>query len=241
MFRAFITQLDKQALRAIGVTIAMFALVVSMILFGRAYLGIDETTLQSWFGALSGSYWALPATIVLFVLAAFVGVPQWGLIAAAVIAFGPAQGAVYSWIATMVSASVDFSIGRAIGAERVRKFGGNLVNRMIALVRRNGFVTSFTVRLVPTGPFVLVNMAAGVSRMTVRAFLGGTALGIIPKIAAVAFLGQSFFAAIKGTGPVSVLGSLALLGIIIGVMLYARRRLKSREDLSSIRSESTDL
>ena len=228
----FITQLDKQALRAIGVTALMFGLAVAMILLGRKYFGLDEGTLQNLFGSVSDSPWALPVCIAIFTFAAFIGVPQWALIAGAVVAFGPLYGFVYSWISAMVSATVDFMIGRAIGAERVRKFGGALVNRMIAMVQRNGFVTSFMVRLVPTGPFLLVNMAAGVSRMTLPAFLGGTALGIIPKIAAVAFLGQSLIGALEGRPVVFGLGLAAFLTVITGGMLFARRRLKSKENLS---------
>ncbi len=230
--KGFITQLDKQAVRAIGVTAAMFALAVMVILLGRKYLGIDESALQNLFGAIADSPWALPVTIIVFTLAAFIGVPQWALIAGAVVAFGPLYGFAYSWIAAMISATVDFMIGRAVGADRVRRFGGELVNRMISLVQRNGFVTSFTVRLVPTGPFLLVNMAAGVSGMTLPAFLGGTALGIIPKIAAVAFLGQSLLGALQGRPVAFGLGMIAFFAVILLGMLFARRRLKNREKTS---------
>lgn len=228
---AFLNQLDKQALRAISVTVAMFALVVVMLILGKTVLGLDEEAIKTLFAAVADSAWGLPVTILIFVIAAFIGVPQWALIGASVVAFGPMTGFVYSWIATMVSAFIDFTLGRAIGAERVRRFGGPLVNRMIALVQRNGFVTSFTVRLVPTGPFVIVNMAAGVSRMTYPAFLGGTALGIIPKIAAVAFLGQSLVGALQGRPVVFGLGLAGFLTLILGVMLFARRRLAARESL----------
>lgn len=229
--KAFLNQLDKQALRAIGVTVAMFALVVVMLILGKTVLGLDEDAIKSLFGAVADSPWGLPVTILIFVIAAFIGVPQWALIGASVVAFGPMTGFVYSWIATLVSALLDFKLGRAIGAERVRRFGGPLVNRMIGLVQRNGFVTSFTVRLVPTGPFVIVNMAAGVSRMTYPAFLGGTALGIIPKIAAVAFLGQSLVGALQGRPVVFGLGLAGFLVLILGVMLFARKRLAARETL----------
>ncbi|MEE9348209.1 MAG: TVP38/TMEM64 family protein, partial [Robiginitomaculum sp.] len=77
--------------------------------------------------------------------------------------------------------------------------------------------------------FILVNMAAGVSRMTLPAFLGGTALGVIPKIAAVAVLGQSLVGALQGR-PIFVLAMAVFLALIIGVMLFARRRLKAREE-----------
>ena len=225
----FIVQLDKKQARAIGVTVAMFAMVIAMIILGRHYLGLDENQVQDWLSGFSDTVWALPITILVFCLAAFIGAPQWLLIGAAVFAFGPLTGFIYSWISTLISASLNFWIGRIIGADRVESIGGSLIRRIITLVRKNGFVTSFMVRLVPTGPFVLVNMAAGVSKMTFAAFLAGTALGIIPKIAAVAFLGETLMGAIKGNGWV-VAGGLA--GFIVSfsvVMIFARSRLKARE------------
>lgn len=229
-FREFITQLDKRALRAGGVTALMFALAAALLIFGNRYIALPDTALQDMLGSVSGSHWALPACIAAFTLAAFIGVPQWALIAGAVVAFGPLTGFVYSWISVMISATVDFMIGRTIGADRVQRFGGALVNRVTGLVQKNGFATSFMVRLVPTGPFVLVNMAAGVSRMTLPAFLGGTALGIIPKIAAVAFLGQSLYSAMQGRPAVFGLSFTAFLAVSVGGMLFARRRLKIKDN-----------
>jgi uncharacterized membrane protein YdjX (TVP38/TMEM64 family) len=226
-FRNFITQLDKKAVRAIGIMLLMFLLVFTMIGYGRAYLGISESDINTWLQTVRGTVWALPLTILIFTLAAFVGVPQWMLIAGAVIAFGPAYGAGYSWVSTMLSASLNFWIGHWVGAERLKKYGGDLVNRMAGLVRKNGFVTSFTVRLVPTGPFVLVNMAAGVSRMTFLAFLMGTGLGIIPKILAVAFLGKGIFDAFAQQGYVFIAISFAIALALLIIMLIARKRLSS--------------
>lgn len=226
--RNFITQLDKQALRAIGVMLLMFFLVFTMIGYGRGYIGITEGELNGWFEAVRGTVWALPLTIVTFCVAAFIGVPQWMLIAGCVVAFGPAYGAAYSWVATIISASLDFYIGRWVGAERLEKYGGELINRIVGLVRKNGFFTSFTVRLVPTGPFVLVNMAAGVSRMTFPAFIGGTGLGIVPKILAVAFLGKGIFDAFADQGDVFVFASIGIAVILVLVMLVARKKLSRR-------------
>lgn len=234
----FIVQLDKKQARAIGVTLFMFALVVAMILMGRYFLDVDESQLKAWLASFADSVWALPITIVLFCAAAFFGVPQWLLIGAAVFAFGPLSGFLYSWVSTMLSASLNFWLGRVIGAERLESIGGSLVGRIIRLVRKNGFVTSFTVRLVPTGPFVLVNMAAGVSKMTFPAFLAGTGLGILPKIAAVAFLGQSLMGALRGNGWVFVAGLAGFILSILAVMIFARTRLKAREEGASLLEDS---
>ncbi|WP_409431849.1 TVP38/TMEM64 family protein [Litorimonas sp. RW-G-Af-16] len=228
---AFITQMDKKARRALGVTLLMFALVIGMIVLGKDVLSVNESEVNRLFEALRDSGWGLPATILVFCLAAFIGVPQWVLIAGVVLAFGPLMGSAYAWVATMLSASLDFWLGRWVGAERLRQYGGDLINRIIAIVQKNGFVTSFAVRFVPTGPFVLVNMAAGVSRMTFPAFAAGTGLGIIPKIAIVGLVAQGIVSGEQGKSVFQVFIGLAIV-IIIGMFL-ARRTLQKRLNLDA--------
>ncbi len=221
---AFFTEMDKQALRALAVLLGMFGVVIALIVIGRASFDLPENEFHRFFSHIKESGYALPLTILTFICAAFIGMPQWALIAGVVVAFGPLSGGIYAWIATMTSASIDFWLGRWMGAERLRRYGGELVNRIVRIVRKNGFVTSFAVRFVPTGPFVLVNMAAGVSRMTFPPFFLGTALGIIPKIAIVALVGQGVVSGSEGKLVMAVFIGLALL--LIGLMFLARKRLQ---------------
>jgi len=230
-FWAFFTQMDKQALRALAALLGMFGVVIAIIVIGGEMLSLNESEFNRFFEHLRNSGYGLQLTILTFVLAAFLGAPQWALIAGVVLAFGPMTGGVYAWIATMVSASLDFWLGRWMGAERLQRYGGELVNRIVRIVRKNGFVTSFAVRFVPTGPFVLVNMAAGVSRMTFAAFFSGTALGIIPKIAIVALVGQGLISGAEGKVVMTVFIGLALL--LIGVMFLARKRLQPQVALEA--------
>ena len=223
-FWAFFTQMDKQAVRALAVLGVMFAVVILLIIFGRDMLALPESEFHRFFEHIRQSGLGLPLTILTFTAAAFLGVPQWALIAGVIVAFGPMTGSAYAWTATMVSASVDFWLGRWVGAERLRAYGGDLVNRIISVVRKNGFATSFAVRFVPTGPFVLVNMAAGVSHMKFPSFFAGTALGIIPKIAVVGLVGQGMISGAEGK--TVMLGFVALAVLLVGLMILARKRLQ---------------
>src|SRR4029450_7980402 len=135
-----------------------------------------------------------------FAILAFVGVPQFVLIAAAVVAFGPITGFAYSWIGTMVSSLVGFYLGRVAGARVLEQFSGPGVNRFVRLIGRNGFFASLIVRLVPSAPFIVVNMAAGVTPMRVADFTLGTAIGIVPKIVLTAFSGAAVLQALHGRG-----------------------------------------
>ena len=223
-FQQFFTQMDRQAFRAVCVLLCMFTLVAAVLFVAKANFQLSQDGLMQALASFGDSPFSLPITILVFTGAAFIGAPQWLLIAATVLAFGPQMGGLYAWTATMVSASFDFWLARFIGASRIESLSGKFLERIISLVRRNGFLTSFAVRLVPTGPFVLVNMAAGVSGLGFLPFLLGTALGIIPKILVVVLLGQGALTAAQGEQfmLLAVLGAAA----IILIMLLARKLLQ---------------
>ena len=160
-----------------------------------------------------------------FCISAFIGVPQFALIAGAVAAFGPWTGAIYSWLATMVSGGLTFWLGRFAGEETFRRYAGNSAQRLSGFVGRNAFAASAIVRNVPTGPFIVVNMGFGVIGASFFAFWGGMALGIVPKIAVVTFLGESLGQAISGNPMIAVLAALAAGLVWFALMLFARRRI----------------
>lgn len=206
--------------------------VVAIILVARQVFGVSEAGVKEMLSSLSGSPWALPIVILLFTVAAFIGVPQWLLIGATVFAFGPVYGAAYSWLATIISACVDFTLGRVLGEKRLARLRTQWVQRFVTRIKSNGFWVSFGVRLVPSGPFVLVNMAAGMSGMKFRNFFAGTGLGIIPKIAAIAFLGQSLMAALSGDPLKIALAFGGFLAVVIAGYFLARSRYAKRAKIS---------
>jgi uncharacterized membrane protein YdjX (TVP38/TMEM64 family) len=159
-----------------------------------------------------------------------VGVPQIMLIAAAVVAFGPVTGFAYSWIGTMASSMLGFYLGRAAGAKVLERFSGAGVRRFMDHVGNNGFLASFIVRLVPSAPFIVVNMAAGVTPMRVVDFTLGTALGIVPKIVLTAFAGNSIVRLMKGQIGRNALWLVVIAAAWIALGWGARVWLRSREN-----------
>jgi uncharacterized membrane protein YdjX (TVP38/TMEM64 family) len=225
----FLTDMDARAWRMLLVSFMLFGGVGLVFLFGAQVLGFDgEATVETWLGAASGP-WSLPVAVAAFAILAFVGVPQFMLIAAAVVAFGPMTGVVYSWIGTMVSSLVGFCLGRFAGARALQTFSGDGVKRFMEMIGRNGFMASLIVRLAPSAPFIVVNMAAGVTPMRVTHFALGTAIGIVPKIVLTAFAGNSIVQVMKGQGGVHLIGLAVLAAAWLGVGWLARNWLKSRE------------
>lgn len=224
-----LSNMDAQAWRTLAISFLLFGGVGLVFLFGAPLMGLNgEKTVEQWLTAVHGP-WALPVAVLAFAVLAFVGVPQIMLIAAAVVAFGPVTGFAYSWIGTMASSVVGFYLGRAVGAKTLERFSGAGVRRFMDHVGKNGFLASFIVRLVPSAPFIVVNMAAGVTPMRVVDFTLGTALGIVPKIVLTAFAGNSIVRLMKGQVGRDALWLMVIAAVWIALGWGARNWLRSRE------------
>lgn len=226
---SFLSNMDAQAWRTVLISFVLFGGVGLVFVFGAQLLGIDSAReLEHWLTAARGP-WSLPVAVAAFAALAFIGTPQIVLIAAAVVAFGPYLGAAYSWIGTLVSSLVGFYVGRGAGARVLARFSGDGLRRFMRLVGENGFLASLIVRLVPSAPFIVVNMAFGAARANYWAYVAGCALGVLPKTALVAFFGGAVVSAVSGDG---VWTSLILAGVAVvwlGLMLAVREFVKRRE------------
>ena len=226
----FILNMEARRWRTVVATALVLGATLGLLALGKSQLGLAaEERLEAWLQGYAGSPWAFAVTVVLFVASAFIGVPQFILIAACVVAFGPSLGFWYSWAATVVSAAVTYWLGRGPTARLVDRFGGRTTGRLKRFVGKNAFYASFMIRNVPSAPFIVVNMAFGAARANVWAFLAGCALGVLPKTALVAFFGGAVVTAVSGDG---IWTSLILAGVAVtwlALMLGVRELIKRRE------------
>lgn len=226
------TDTPKRSKLGLWVAVAALALVLSLFLFGRytEFLNIDA--LERAIAEFAQGPWGLPALILTFCACAFIGVPQFLLIGIAVYAFGPLWGAIWSWVATLCSGTLTFWIGRFFGDATLQRLGQGRLKTFIDFVARNAFAASAIVRNVPTGPFLMVNMIFGAIRSNFLHYLGGMALGVIPKIALVAFGLQAIQAALQGNLWVAAFAALAAIAVFLGGFFYVRHRRRKGENIA---------
>ncbi len=215
--------------RSVYWMIGSLLLPVLLLVLSQNLFDVDQAEFFAMMQSLSESPWAVPVTIALFCGLAFIGAPQWMLITGTVLAFGVWEGGVLSWLGSMAAAILGFWVGHRVGAERLRRIDAKLIRKLSAAVRKNGFMTSLVVRLVPTGPAILVNLAAGVSRMKFRNFAAGTAIGIVPKIIVVCLVSQGLISGLSGSLMAVFFAGLALLAILLS--WFARKRLEARSPI----------
>lgn len=226
----FILNMDARRWRTALAAALLLGATLGLLVLGKTQFGLAaEENLEAWLQGYRGSPWAFAATVVLFTVAAFIGAPQFILIAACVVAFGPTLGFLYSWAATVVSAGVTYWLGRGPTARMLDRFGGSTLDRLKRFVGRNAFYASFMIRNVPSAPFIVVNMAFGATRASFPAFLAGCALGVLPKTALVAFFGGAVVAAVSGDGVWTSAILAGVAAVFVGLMLGVREWVKRRE------------
>lgn len=227
-FVDFLMQMEARRWRVVLVGVLLLVGITLLFGFGKQQFGYAEDEVARWLAGYRAGPWGLLATIALFTASAFVGAPQFILIALCVLVFGPWHGFAYSWVATIVSAGVTYWLGRGPAARWLDRVGSEGFERVRAYIGQNAFAASFAIRNVPSAPFVVVNSAFGAVRANFWGYLAGCALGSLPKTAVIAFFGGSFVTAVKGDGIWSsaILAGIALVWLLI--MLLAKRWIQTR-------------
>lgn len=139
--------------------------------------------------------------------------------------FGPIVGTVLANIGATTGATAAFLGARYLFREWVeRRFGASLAPFQEGIAR-NAFHYLLTLRLIPVFPFFLVNLVAGLTRMSIGTFLAATAIGIIPGGFVYAYAGRQLGSidSLKDVASPGVLIALTLLGALALVpVLYQR-------------------
>jgi uncharacterized membrane protein YdjX (TVP38/TMEM64 family) len=204
--------------------ITTIVMVVPLI-WGTEVLGIEGAQgVARILARFADSPFASLVVMGIFTALGMTGFPQFLLIGGTVAIFGPWLGFLYSWLATMVSSTLGFWLGRASGGAMLRRYGGPKIQRTSEILGERGMFASFIVRLVPSGPAVVVNMIAGISHIRLWQFLVGTALGIIPKTAVIAFAGAKILDVIRSRNPWELAAGAVVLGLWVAVGIWVRRR-----------------
>jgi phospholipase D1/2 len=211
--------------------IRMLALIVFLGLLAAAWQWTplkelaDLDRLSAWIEPHQGSWYAPPLVVAAYVLLGLIMFPVLLMILATGIAFGPWLGMLYALAGCLASGSVGFLLGRAAGRERVERFGGDRLGRLIRTLKRNGILAVFVARKVPA-PYTISNVVVGASGVRYRDFVLGTTLGMGPMIVALAGFGSQLREVVKDPTPAKVAVAVAFLTVPLGLALLLNRLLK---------------
>ena len=121
----------------------------------------------------------------------------------------------------LLGSGVAFLLARRLGRGPAEALCGPRLERLKAKVEKRPVLSIALIRIAPAAPATILNYAAGLTRIRLRDFLIGSALGGAPRILAYTVLGGVI--ADGALAPaIAIGGALALLGA--GGAIVARRR-----------------
>jgi phosphatidylserine/phosphatidylglycerophosphate/cardiolipin synthase-like enzyme/membrane protein DedA with SNARE-associated domain len=196
----------------LGVALAAVALILLLWRYAGLHRLAEPGALEGLLADVAANPLAPVVVVVLFVCGGLVGFPVTVLIAATAVSFGAWPGLPYAAAGAMASAAVTYGVGTWLGAGVLRRVLGPRLNRIRRGIARRGILAITAVRLVPVAPFTLVNLVAGALKISLPDYLIGTALGLVPGLAAMSVLGDRL-------GRIMTDPSLFDLGILVAVVV----------------------
>ncbi len=153
-----------------------------------------------------------------------VGVPRQAVAFAGGYGFGMAGGMALALAAQMLGCVADFLWARLLAREwarrRVRQ--GGRVARLDGFLAAHPFSATLSLRLLPVGSNILLNLLAGVSAIGLAPFLAATLLGYLPQTIVFTLLGTGVQVA-RGT-QIALAVALFALSLGFGLALLGRLR-----------------
>jgi uncharacterized membrane protein YdjX (TVP38/TMEM64 family) len=150
-----------------------------------------------------------PAAFVLAgALLCAIGLPRQAVALAAGYARGAAYGTALALLAMLLACALDLAWARLVARDWARRRLGDRLARLDRFLTRRPFAATLTLRLLPLGNNLLLNLAAGVTAVPALRFLTASALGYLPQTIVFALVGSG---ARVGRGTELLLGALLLL------------------------------
>jgi uncharacterized membrane protein YdjX (TVP38/TMEM64 family) len=137
------------------------------------------------------SFGPLPGLLLPFMKSFIPPLPTLVIISVNAAVYGLWLGFLYSWIGIVCGCLVTFAIVKKVAGHPylVRWSQKPNVQKSLSWARRQAFNYVFILSLFPLGPFVVINMAAGLVRMRFRSFLVAVAAGKAVMVMSVSFIG----------------------------------------------------
>jgi uncharacterized membrane protein YdjX (TVP38/TMEM64 family) len=214
-------------------TIVFLALVIATaitIVFFYQLRQIDLFSLRSLIA--STGFLAPLIYIILYCISTIFLMPSTPLNLMGGILFGAIWGTLWTSVAALIIAFICFAMTREFAqawvSQRLAHYLGEpLAEQWRSLnteIQEGGIAYLFALRLLPILPYGLVNFGAGLTAISYRDYIIGTALGTVPGIFPFVWLGSLGLHALSTGEILPVLFPLALIGLLVGGSTWYQRR-----------------
>ncbi|MEK3663565.1 TVP38/TMEM64 family protein [Paenibacillus sp. FSL F4-0236] len=177
------------------------------------------------------SFGPFPGIVLTFLKSFIPPLPTIAIVGLNGAVYGLWLGFLYSWIGLVAGCVTTFWIIRKVASHRyLRKWAERpKVAKSMTWVRQSGFSYVFLLSIFPVGPFVVINMAAGLAGMRFRSYLLALTVGKAIMVFAVSYIGNDLERFIRQ--PWEIIYVLVFIGLSLwGVKAIEARFARTVED-----------
>lgn len=172
------------------------------------------------------SFGPIPGLVLPIIEAFLPFLPLFVFVTANASAFGLGWGFLFSWIGACTGALIVFSIVRKYGQKRFLAFLKNhkQVKRLVDWVDRHGFGPLFLLMCFPFTPSAVVNIVAGLSRISIYQYGVAVLVGKMVMIFSISYIGHDIPSLIHNPKKTII------LGIVIVILWFIGKRIEAHLD-----------
>ncbi|MBW4573785.1 MAG: TVP38/TMEM64 family protein [Aphanothece sp. CMT-3BRIN-NPC111] len=209
-------------------------LLIIAVVLAIVWAGIKFLPLNDWFSHLRDwlttlGFWAMPAFILIYIIATIVGLPAAILMLVGGTLFGLVRGTISVSVADTLGAGACFLLGRTVARKPIKKWIAKRPQfaELDKAVGKKGWKIVFLTRLSPLVPSNLLNYGFSLTKVNFWDYLFFTWLGMLPVIGLYVYLGSFGGGFLKGGGGTGKL-AFQVIGLLftIGVVIYTTRLAK---------------
>ena len=170
------------------------------------------------------SYGPFPGIFLTFMKSFIPPLPTILIVGVNAAVYGFWLGFLYSWIGLVSGCLVTFLVVRKIAThpKLERWCQKPKVKKSMIWIRRNSFSYVFLLSIFPVGPFVVINMVAGVARMRLSSFIIAILSGKAIMVFSVSYIGYDLARFIQN--PLQIVYVL----VFIGLSLWLSKKIEAR-------------
>ncbi len=204
--------------------VRLIIVLAALGILGALGVAWQWTPLRAWvdMGELLGELRALghsPVAVVLILAAYPLGglmmLPTIPLILLTVAMFGPLLGLVYAMLGCLLSASISYALGQALGQETLVRLAGRHLNRVTRLLAGREVLAVAGVNWSQIVSLTLIGLAAGTLRIRFPHYILGILIGTAPGILLLTLFENQLERAILDPS----LANIGVLALIVALML----------------------
>lgn len=173
----------------------------------------------------------IPGIMLPFIEAFFPFLPLIVFVLANGAAYGLFKGFLYSWIGASLGSIVVFLIIRRLGNKRIFQVIRNnqQVQRVTNWLSKHGFGPLFILLCFPFSPSSVINVVAGLSKVSTQQFILAVILGKSVMIFSIAYVGSSLIEFAKNPLKAFIVGISIILFWLFGKYIEAKLQQKTVE------------